>query len=179
MKRRFLILPLFLAAIMAYSQESRITAFGGYTFANIEEADTDGTGWRVGLVYEFTPMGTKFGHGMSASYVSLSAENSGSSYDIATWPVYYAPKFMFGSDKFQGFIKAALGWQFSKVSRTGNFSELETNDSGLATGVGAGFLFYMNDKVFLDAGYEFLWLQNSFFRDGYLNTASLGIGFKF
>lgn len=179
MKNTIFTVALTLLAMASYGQENRLTISGGYAFSNIEEADANGTGWRIGLVYEFTPMGTRFAHGMSASYVRLSADASGASYDIGTWPVYYAPKFMFGSDKFQGFIKAALGWQFSKISRSGNFSELESNDSGIATGVGAGILYYFNDKAFLDAGYEFLWLDNSFFRDGYLNTASLGIGFKF
>lgn len=179
MKHILIFAALLFSAVFTYGQENRVTLSGGYAFANIEESDTDGTGWRINGLYEFNPGQGKFAHGLSVGYVSLSGDATGASYDVGTWPIYYAPKFMFGSEKFQGYLKGALGWQFSNIKRTGNFSELEDNDSGFTLGAGAGVLYNFNDKVFLDAGYEFLWLNNSFYKEGYLNTASLGIGFKF
>jgi hypothetical protein len=86
---------------------------------------------------------------------------------------------LFGSDKVKGFIKGALGYQISKIERSGSFSNLEDNDAGFVGGGGAGIAYQINEKVFLSAEYELLWMANSFYRDGLLNTASLGIGFKF
>ena len=100
-------------------------------------------------------------------------------YDVGTWPIYYAPKYLIGDGKVKGFIKGAIGWQFSKVSNNNPLIIIDATDSGFTVGVGAGFTYSVSEKVFLNAEYEFLWLQNSFFRDGYLNTASLGLGLRF
>jgi opacity protein-like surface antigen len=183
MKNTIAILLLVLSALVAFSQENMLTLSGGYTFANIEEADADGTGWRINGLFEFAPMNGKVAHGFSFGYISLSAEDNESQdvvkYDVGVWPVYYAPKYLFGNEKMKGFIKAAVGWQFSNIDRTGAVSEIETTDSGFTLGAGAGAMYLFNEKVFLSAEYEFLWLQNSYFRDGYLNTASLGLGLRF
>jgi opacity protein-like surface antigen len=91
---------------------------------------------------------------------------------------------MFGAEKFKGYIKGALGWQFSKVSYDGDFFqgqgfEGDDNDSGFAGGAGAGGMYFLKENVFLNLEYEFLWLSNSFYRDDALSTFSLGVGFRF
>lgn len=183
MKKLITMLLMVTGTSIAYSQENMVTLSGGYAFANIEEASADGTGWRINGLYEFNPSGSKFAHGFSVGYVSLSGEGGvaqeETKYDIGSWPIYYAPKFLMGNESLKGFLKGAIGWQFSNVSRTGAAAEGDSNDSGFAMGAGAGASYFVNEKVFVTAEYEFLWLQNSFFRDGYLNTASLGIGFRF
>jgi len=180
MKNSIAVLFLLTAALVAYSQENMVTLSGGYAFANIEEADADGTGWRINGLYEFNPSGSKFAHGFSIGYVSLSGEGAlDTQYDIGTWPVYYAPKFLLGEGKLKGFVKGALGWQFSNISRTGTALEADANDSGFTLGAGAGASYFINEKLFLTGEYEFLWLQNSYFKEGYLSTVSAGIGFKF
>lgn len=183
MKKTLAIIILATSTLIAYSQENMITLSGGYAFANIEEADADGTGWRINALYEFAPMNGKVAHGFSVGYVSLSGEGGvgqdKTQYDVGTWPIYYAPKLFIGEGKIQGFIKGAIGWQFSKISNNNPLIIIDANDSGFTAGAGAGFMYSVSDKVFLNAEYEFLWLQNSFFRDGYLNTASIGLGIKF
>lgn len=89
---------------------------------------------------------------------------------------------MFGSEKVKGFIKGALGWQFSKLSLKGGGAiglEGEDNDSGFAGGGGAGIMYLVKENIFLNLEYEYLWLSNSFYRDESLNTISLGLGIKF
>ena len=56
-------------------------------------------------------MGGIFAHGVSFGYINLSAtEGIGQqTIDISvnSFPIYYAPKVMFGNERFKGFIKGA------------------------------------------------------------------------
>nr|HPM31487.1 hypothetical protein [Chryseolinea sp.] len=56
---------------------------------------------------------------------------------------------------------------------------LEDNDAGFTGGGGAGASFFFNEKLFLTGEYELIWMTNSFYKDGWLNTASVGLGIKF
>jgi opacity protein-like surface antigen len=99
---------------------------------------------------------------------------------IRSWPIYYAPKFIFGGgEKFQGFIKGALGWQFAKLITDGPAVEAEATDSGFYGGAGLGGTYLLNEKVFLNLEYEWAYMSNSFYKDGFMNTVQLGVGFKF
>lgn len=109
-------------------------------------------------------MDGKWAFGFSAGYVSISATDSDSiaEYKISSLPFYFAPKFYFGN----GYLKGALGFQSSKLERTGPALNIEAKDFGFAGGGGAGAVFYLNEKIFLNAEYELLWLSNSYYRDG-------------
>lgn len=183
MKYTITLLLLIVLATFAFSQENRISLSYGYPIANIEDVDESGSGWRLNLLYEFAPMDGKISHGLSVGYIGFGADVTEGPYngsvDVNAWPIYYAPKFSFGSDKFKGFIKGALGWQFSKIDYSGNIIGVEENDAGFAGGVGAGGMYFINNKLFLNLEYEFLWLSNSFFRDESLNTVSIGLGIQF
>jgi len=186
MKKSLTLLILLMTATIVYAQENMITISGGYPFAHVEEVDESATGFRITGLYEFNPGNGNWAHGLSVGYVSVSGEAKESfyttTYDINSWPIYYAPKFMFGNDKLKGFIKGALGWQFSKLKVEGDGQiggSLEDNDGGFTGGGGAGALYSVNEKIFLNLEYELLWMSNSFYRDETLNTVSLGIGFRF
>lgn len=183
MKKIIASLILLVSAGLTYGQENSVSLSGGYAFANIEESSTDVSGWRINGVYEFQPMGTQFAHGLSVGYISLTGESGSdvgnSTNDIGTIPIYYAPKFLFGGDSFKGFVKAAVGWQFSTLEKSGASNTISINDNGFALGAGAGAMFFFSERIFLNAEYEFLWLENSLFKEGYLSTASLGLGIRF
>jgi hypothetical protein len=139
MKKYYLIISLILLSIKANSQENMVTVSGGYSFANIENTSTQATGWRINGLYEFNPMSSKFAHGISFGYISLSSsETTGqqtvknSVYSLA---LYYAPKVMFGSDKFKIFIKGALGMQFAGLKREALVTVTD-NDFGFYGGGG-------------------------------------------
>jgi len=71
--------------------------------------------------YEFNPQNGKVTHGKSFGIISKSATGtSGFEYDLRIWPLYYAPKVMFGENKIRAFIKEALGLHFSHYGGTGN-----------------------------------------------------------
>lgn len=183
MKKSITVLVFMLLTGLAFSQENIITLSGGYAFANIEDSDVNTTGWRINGLYEYNQAGGNWAHGFSFGYVSLSAESTESlqttKYDINTWPFYYAPKYLFGGESFKGFIKGAVGWQISNFERYGTVATFSDSDTGFVWGGGVGAQYFFNEKIFLSAEYELLWMSNSFYKDGLLNTASLGIGFRF
>lgn len=183
MKKSITVFVLTLVATFAFSQENMVTLSGGYVFANIEDTDVNATGFRINGLYEYNQAGGNWAHGFSFGYIGLSAESTGSQlttkYDINTWPIYYAPKYLFGGESFKGFIKGSVGWQISKIERSGTVATVSDNDTGFLGGGGVGAQYHLNEKIFLSAEYELLWMSNSFYKDGWLNTASLGIGFRF
>jgi hypothetical protein len=171
-----------LLSLKALAQENMVTVSGGYSFANIEDSDTKGTGWRINGLYEMNPMGGKFAHGIAIGYINLSATKTVDQKTVTrttgSLPVYYAPKVMFGNDKIKAFIKGALGMQYAWLKRESNV-EVNSSDFGFYGGGGAGIMIFIKENVFINGEYEIAWASNSWYKDGWINTASGGIGFKF
>jgi len=182
MKTKWIIFCLLFVSVSALSQENAITLSGGYAFANIEDADEKGTGWRINGLYEFNMMGGRFAHGVAAGYIGISATDEEglqtTESHINSFPVYYAPKFMFGNEKVKGFAKGALGFQIAGLKREGLVT-VDDTDMGFYGGGGAGLMFFLKENIFLNAEYEIAWASNSFYKDGWMNAAMIGIGFKF
>jgi hypothetical protein len=182
MKKNILIGFLILLSVKAISQESIITISGGYAFANIEDTDNKGTGWRINGLYEFNPSGGKLAHGFSFGYINLVATEGVGSAEIKStinsFPVYYAPKVMFGNEKIKAFVKGALGMQFASLKREGVVS-LSDSDFGFYGGGGAGIMFFLKENIFINAEYEIAWASNNYYKDGWINSAMGGIGFRF
>lgn len=184
MKRNLILITMLLFAVTTIrAQENLITVSGGYAFSNLEETDTDANGWRLNFLYEYNPVEGKVSHGFSIGYIGLNATDSTGlqdiEYKINSWPVFYAPKITFGTGRIRGFVKGALGMHFSGYERLGGASELDTRDMGFYGGLGAGGLLYLSDKLFLNLEYEWAYLSNSYYRDGFMNSAMLGIGMRF
>jgi hypothetical protein len=182
MKKHIFITLLVLLSLKAFSQENAITLNGGYSFATIEDTDIKATGFRINGLYEFNPNGGMFAHGFSFGYIGLKAEETigqaTQKYTINSFPIYYAPKGMFGSEKAKAFIKGALGAQFSGLKKEGAIS-ISDNDFGFYGGGGAGVMLFIKSNIFINAEYEIAWASNGWYKDGWINTASGGIGFKF
>ena len=182
MKTHILIAVLGLLSMKVFSQENVVTLSGGYSFSNIEDTDIKGTGFRISGSYEFNPNSGMLAHGVSIGYIGLKAEETigqaEQSYTINSFPVYYAPKVMFGSDKLKAFVKGALGMQFAGLKREGVVSFNDT-DFGFYGGGGAGVMFFIKGNVFINAEYEIAWASNNWYKDGWINTAMAGIGYKF
>lgn len=178
-----MMLGLLMIVAVGFSQENMVTLSGGYVFTNVEDSDVEANGFRINGLYEYNQAGGNWAHGFSFGYMGLSAEVIESlqtvSVDINTWPFYYAPKYLFGGDSFKGFIKGAVGWQISNFERYGTVATVSDSDTGFIGGGGAGAQYFFNEKIFMSAEYELLWMSNSFYKDGLVNTASLGIGFRF
>jgi len=182
MKNILLIASFVLISLLAYSQQNMFTLSGGYSFATIEDTDIKATGWRINGTYELNPYQGMFANGFSFGYAQISAtEGIGSQTvdtKIGSFPIYYAPKVLFGKNKIKGFIKGALGVQFSSLKREG-YLTLDDNDFGFYGGGGGGIMFSVTEKIFINAEYEIAWMSNSYYKDGWLNSAMGGIGIRF
>ncbi len=182
MKHFFVILALLTSTFTAWAQESMITISGGYAFANIKDLDDQATGWRINALYEFNPQQGMFAHGIELGYINIKAsgnileENVTST--VSSFPIYYAPKLLFGAGKARAFVKGALGMQFASLKREG-IVELKDHDAGFYGGGGAGVMINLGENLFINAEYEIAWVSNSFYKDGWLNSATGGIGIKF
>jgi len=188
MKRILLTLGVVLLSVGAWAQENIFTLSSGYAFANPEEYSEDATGYRINGLIEMNPMQGKIAHGFSLGYIHTKASQditignntSSSTVKLNTFPVYYAPKVMFGGAKFKGFVKGALGLHFSTYKLEGALvDEGSTNDVGFYGGAGLGAMYNINEKVFLNCEYEWAYLSNSWYEDGFMNSAQIGIGFRF
>jgi hypothetical protein len=169
--------------LIARSQQVSVSLSGGWVSANIEEADKNASGFRINGAFDYSQPGTKFSHGFSVGYLSLNQSvqrnNLTSDYTVTTFPIYYSPKYHFGKEKFQGFLKAALGMHFSMINRETNNIEVEDNDAGFYGGLGVGGVLNLKSNLFLSAEYEWDYLSNSYYRDGFLHSIMAGIGFRF
>ena len=179
---------LFIFAALFYSglaaRYNTITVGAGYVFANIDDAETSASGWRIGGTYEFHPANGNVTHGFTISRLSVSAkveEISGgqrieSKYSIGTWPFYYQPKIIFGDGSLQGFGKGAIGMQFSTVKiKVGSNDEFVSTDAGLYAGLGAGLTKEFSYKISGILEYEWAYLSNSYYRDGFLHSFTAGV----
>jgi hypothetical protein len=183
MKKNIILFVMMFLSIGALAQENIITLSGGYSFAKIEDTDITGTGYRINGLYEFNSMNGALAHGLSFGYIGLTADVTEDlrsvTYKINSFPIYYAPKVMFGKENFKFFVKGALGMQFASFKKTGSLIELEDNDAGFYGGGGAGFRIGLGEMFFINAEYEIAWASNSWYKDGWMNTAMGGIGIRF
>jgi hypothetical protein len=183
MKRNLLIIALILSAFKLLAQENMITLSGGYVFSNIENVDQNATGFRINGLFEFNPNQGMFSHGLSVGYIRTSATNTignlTTDYTITNVPIYYAPKVFFGSGSLKGFLKGALGTHTSWYKRTGALGDLESKDWGFYGGASLGGMKSFNEKLFINIEYEWAYLSNAYYRDGFVNSIMAGIGMKF
>jgi hypothetical protein len=178
MKRNLLIIIILLCSTTLRAQENRFTLSSGYASANIEDTDLKGTGWKINAIYEFNPMSEKFLHGVSFGFVNTHASEGEQSYRINSFPLYYAPKVLFGKGMLKGFLNGALGLQFSSIMREG-LVDLKDSDMGFYGGAGAGAEIDINEDIFINIEYQIAWASNKYYLDGWISTIGGGIGFKF
>ena len=191
MKNQLLLILLVFCSMINFSQaqENCITVSGGYAFANVEDVDESTTGWRINVLYEYAPMESNLSHGVNFGYIHTSATivDSGigsteSEFKAGHWPIYYVPKYTFlaWESTFRPFIKGALGMHFSDYDISGSFGgSIDTGDTGFYGGLGAGLDINISERTLLNLEYEWAYLSNSWYRDGFINSLMLGIGFKF
>lgn len=174
-----------LLSITVWGQENMVTLSGGYAFANLDGTGENTTGWRINGTYEFNAWQGKFAQGISVGYISTSATTTEgiisqtNEYQLNSWPIYYVPKFLFGGESFKGFVKGALGWHFSNYTKTGAVLTVEGNANGFYGGLGAGIMKTFNDKFLINLEYEWAYMGNSYYRDGFMNSVMLGLGIIF
>jgi hypothetical protein len=190
MKKVWITMSFALFAIVACSQNNMVIINGGYAWANVDASEiladdpnVKGTGWRINGEYAWIPDNGKIAYGIAVGYLNVQATyDEGADptdYKISTIPMYFAPRYMFGNDKIQGFIKLVAGFHSSTYERKTSTGSLTGNDYGFYGGGGGGLMFHINDRIFLDADYEVAYMTNDYYRNGLMQTIMGGIGIKF
>jgi hypothetical protein len=155
----------------------------GDVSTDFEDANTDASGWRVNLSFEGSKERANVLHALVIGYMETTADVTTAAqttnYKIKTLPIYYAPKYVLGEGAFKGFLKGAIGWQFSDYQRSGALGNIESSDNGFYGGASAGLMLMATDTVFINAEYEWAYLSNSYYRDGEVQSTMIGIGFRF
>jgi hypothetical protein len=177
-KKYIVILFFLLVSMKAFSQNSMATVNGGYSWANVTDAENGATGYRINALYEYYPAAARFSHGIEFGFIHLVAKDADLTSTVNSFPVYYVPKIIFGSDKFKYYLKGALGMQIAGLQREGIVT-LDDTDMGFYLGAGGGIMLFLGDSFFLNAEYEAAYASNAYYRDGWISSATGGIGFRF
>lgn len=161
-----------------------LTISYGDVSTDFEDTGTDASGWRVNLSYETGQKGSSVLHGVVLGYIETTADvaavgSQTTHYKLKTLPIYYAPKFLFGKKAFKGFVKGALGLHFSDYKRSGALGDVSAGDTGFYGGASLGAMLYFNEKLFANVEYEWAYLGNSYYRDGEVQSAMIGLGSRF
>ena len=190
MKKVLVGIALVFYVISGFSQENLVNISAGYAWLNVDDSDylvddpdIKATGWRINGTYDFNPNEGPVAYGFSVGYISVDASYSGvtdtADYKMSSVPFYFAPKYLFGNEKFRGFIKVMLGAQSASLKRTTSTGEITASDFGFYGGAGAGLMFFVTEMVFINTEYEIAYVTNSYYRNGLMQSAMLGIGVKF
>lgn len=176
-----IVLIFFVNTVIA--QDHIVTASGGYSFAKIDGSEQSASGWRINLLYEYAP--GKLSHGVAIGYIQTSAtvdegQSTETEFKAGNGPIYYVPKYTFlENDSFRPFIKGALGIAFSNYDRTGPILGVQVGDTGFYGGLGAGIYKKLGGLVSINVEYEWVYIQNSWFKNGFMNSVMAGVGFNF
>lgn len=184
MKKYLLLIIAAFGYFLSSAQNNILSLNGGYVFANIKDRTESASGYRINLVYEIEPAVGNVLHGFSVGFINVQAdvvEYSGGqpldyNYSITTWPFYYAPKFLIGKGSLQGFIKGAFGMQFSTLKLTSPTDVYTSTDAGLFAGLGAGAMKRFKGNMIVSLEYEWGYLSNSYYNDGFTHSVMLGVG---
>jgi opacity protein-like surface antigen len=173
------------ASTAAWAQGNKtVILSGGYAFADVEDTESNADGWCANLVFETSHPGSHVVQGFGIGFAGLTSTGKPKSdplagnadYTISTLPIYWAPKLMYGEKQLKGFLSGALGGQISWLSRSGPAGDLSDRNGGFYGGVGAGARYDLNAKWSLEAEYQWAYMSNSYYRDGFLNSVMIGIG---
>jgi hypothetical protein len=184
MKQRFIIFALTFLSLGVFAQENWITVNGGYAFAKVDDTDINLSGWRINLAFERNAYEGKMVHGLVVGYITTEGSletgvgNATVDYKLTSFPIYYMPKVLFGSGDFKGFAKGAVGLHISDFSQTGILFDVTDDSVAFYLGLGAGAMYSLG-KLFISFDYELAFAANSYYNNGFINSAMLGIGIKF
>lgn len=184
MKLSMVSLILCLAFAGARGQET-ISQLQAGVITNTSEVDGVNSGYRISFTFEFKPSPEKLTVGATIGVMRLSVVNSVTGnvgpLSITTMPALIVTRYMFGSEKLNGFVRVGLGLHSSTMASTGDFSIAGGSRLGAASTISGGVMCWVSRRVFLGADLEWMWKTNdfAFVRSNSLGIASLSAGVKF
>lgn len=183
MKKQLLFLLCLILSAEAFSQTKSFILTGGWAVASPNYSDVSVNGFKIGGQWEKAVIEEHWGMGFEADYIDFkqigSKTASNSVNKFRSIPVMAYGKYLIGNDKLQGYAKGGGGFQFTKVSSETPNLYLSDKDFGFALTAGVGGYYALTEYLYLNVDYEFLYLTNSTYNSGMINSVSLGIGFKY
>jgi len=159
-----------------------ISASGAYTIFTTEDTDVTINGGGFQLGYEVSNLQGNFAFGGGLGYLVGSEDIDDGQIRFSTLPFWLYGKFLFGPEKVKFFIPLALGYQISERQISGNVFTIQDTyrnwDSGISLGTGIGVNYYFSEKVCGIASYNFQFLNNKFYKEGFAHVFNIGIGFQ-
>ena len=138
------------------------------------------SGFALGVGLEQATSGGNWAGGVSFTY--LGADDSSDPNDInvnyQTFPIMLFGKYLIGPEKYKAYLTGEIGLHFSRREISGTNVYNSSRESGSALGLGLGGYAFIDEKLLLNLGYKFMYMNNSYYLDGFVHTLSLGIGFQ-
>jgi hypothetical protein len=159
----------------------------GFVSTSPEYSDDDLSGNTFMFSYETSNLDGNMAGGVSIGYMSTSADSvagEGSKVERANtvsfgvFPILLYGRYMFGSEKFKGYLGAGFGIQFSNATFATENVQGEAYDSGFLLSGMAGANYFISEKILINANYNISWLANSYFQDGIVSNFAIGLGFQ-
>ena len=169
------------SASAQFKKWSQLMSFnGGYATLVGENTGNTLEGYAFDFTYEQVNMDGDLSGGVMVTYLSGRDEDTENEryLNYRSIPVLLQGKYFFGSDMIAGYLQGGIGIQFSAVDYVGKNLMLSDADAGFAMAAGIGANFYTDEKIFINAAYNFSYLNNSFYRDGIVHLFKVGIGFQ-
>jgi hypothetical protein len=160
---------------------SQLMSFnGGYASLVGEATGNTLDGYAFDFTYEQVNMDGNMSGGVMITYLAGHDEDSENDRRINyhSIPILLQGKYFFGSENLKGYLQGGAGIQFSRIEYTGPNLLLLDGDSGFAFSLGLGGYFFTDEKIFINAAYNFSYMSNSFYRDGIVHLFKVGIGFQ-
>jgi len=160
---------------------SKLTSFnGGYALLAGENTGNSLDGYAFDVTFEQVNMDGDMAGGVMIKYLAGHEDDNENDRRInyQSIPIMLQGKYLFGSESIKGYLQGGVGIQFSRIEYTGPNLLLLDADSGWALGLGLGGYFFTDEKIFINAAYNFSYLTNSFYRDGIVHLVKIGIGFQ-
>jgi opacity protein-like surface antigen len=182
MKKYLIFLLCLTVSIATFSQTSSFILTGGWAVALPNYSDVSVNGFKIGGQWEKANIQEHLGWGIEADYINFSqtgpkpTANSKNRYH--TIPLTFYGKYLIGNDKLQAYAKAGGGFQLSKISSETPSLYASDNTFGIALTAGAGVYYTLTEYLYLNVDYGFLYITNTSYNNGMINSVSLGVGFK-
>ena len=160
---------------------SQLISFnGGYASLVGETTGNTLDGYAFDFTYEQVNMDGDMAGGIMITYLAGHDDDSENDRRInyQSIPVMLQGKYFFGSEMIKGYLQGGVGVQFSRIEYTGPNLLLQDGDSGFALNLGLGGYIFTDEKIFINAAYNFSYMSNSFYRDGIIHLLKIGIGFQ-
>jgi hypothetical protein len=164
-----------------FGQDKSFTVSGGWAVALPNNSYAAVNGFKIGGQWEKISLEDHWGFGVEGDYLlfsqtgSKTAANSVNKY--RSIPLAFYAKYLVGNDKLQGYARVGGGFQFTKVSSETPNLYLSDNDFGISLLTGVGGYYVLTEYLSLNLDYELLYLSNSTYNSGMVNSVSLGIRF--